>query len=574
MNVLQSKLIGAVLVFLSVIFCLPDEAMSQLASARADQSLNLDAAPSPESGAPDPLAPKQADGPAPLAPGAPAAVKEPSPSHDVDAVVALVRQHLATATAPRGVGAREDFAAVVAYYASQPEPIWTGQTGFTVKGQQVINEISRADDWGLKASAFELPKLPDASPTLDALAEAEATLALAVVKYARHARGGRLEPLSVSRKFDQQPVIYDPKSVLEAIALADAADAYLQGLHPHHPQFDRLRRALIAQRAASAAANAPSKDGPLRLQLLIVNMERWRWMPPDLGSFYVWNSIPDQMTKVVEDGKVLMSEKIVVGKLSSPTPVFSAPMQFVIFHPSWGVPPGMKTNELAPKLRDTGGGWFSSKPLASEVLRAQGLQVTRGGSPINPDSVEWANADIGNYEFTQGPGPANVLGAVKFRFPNKHDVYMHDTPEKHLFGGAVRAFSHGCMRVQNPMHLAAVLLTHDKGWSAEKIKEVARQGSEVTLTVPVPVHVTYFTATVDDAGTLVTRLDIYGLDSRVASALESREVQVVTTKSVPSEPAAAAGQVWRQKSKVRQRSAVARQQPAGAFNPFEGLFGE
>ena len=292
-------------------------------------------------------------------------------------------------------------------------------------------------------------------------------------------------------------------------------------------------------------------------------------MPPDLGLFYVWDSIPDQMTSVIADGNVLMSEKIVVGKLSSPTPVFSAAMQFVIFHPSWGVPPGMKASELAPKLRDTGGGWFSSKPLASDVLRAQGLQVTRGGVPINPDSIEWANTDIGNYEFNQGPGPTNVLGAVKFRFPNKHDVYMHDTPEKNLFGGSVRAFSHGCMRVQNPMHLAEVLLAHDKGWSHEKIREAARQGNEVTLTSAIPVHVTYFTARVDDGGMLITRPDIYGLDSRVATALEGHEVQLATSKTALSEPAVVGGQVRRHKSNVRQRS-----ESTAEFNPFKSLFGE
>ena len=562
------------LIMLSAVFDPRDPAWSEVSKFKADRALKLDAAPSPELGAPDPLAPKPVDGPAPLAPGAPAAVtgQAPSPLGDADATVVLVRQRLATATPPKGLGGHADLAAVVAYNAAHVQPVWTSKTGFTARGQLVIDEIARANDWGLNASAFEVPKLADASPTTEALAEAEIKLALAVVKYARHARGGRFDPSSVSRKFDQQPVIYDPKSVLEAIAVADAADVYLQGLHPKHPQFERLRQALMVERRAPATTAAITKQGSFNKQLLVVNMERWRWMPPDLGPFYVWDSIPDQMTSVIADSKVLMSEKIVVGKLSSPTPVFSADMQFVIFHPSWGVPQGMKANELAPKLRDTGGGWFSSKPLASAVLRAQGLQVTRGGVAIDPDSVEWANADIGNYDFTQGPGPTNVLGVVKFRFPNKHDVYMHDTPERHLFGGSVRAFSHGCMRVQNPLHLAEVLLTHDKGWTPEKIKEVARQGIEVTLTTAIPVHVTYFTVVVDDAGTVVTRPDIYGLDSRVASALEGHEVQVVTNKIGRIEGAAFSSRAPRQKAKSRQNAAMA--PDTSPFDPFKSLFGE
>jgi murein L,D-transpeptidase YcbB/YkuD len=121
-----------------------------------------------------------------------------------------------------------------------------------------------------------------------------------------------------------------------------------------------------------------------------------------------------------------------------------------------------------------------------------------------------------------------VLGIVKFRFPNKHDVYMHDTPERHLFSGSIRAFSHGCMRVQNPVKLAEVLLAHDKGWSTEQVQEYVRHGGEIKLTTPIPVHVTYFTAVVDDAGKTHYRSDIYGLDSRIASKLEGQSVTLAT----------------------------------------------
>jgi murein L,D-transpeptidase YcbB/YkuD len=243
----------------------------------------------------------------------------------------------------------------------------------------------------------------------------------------------------------------------------------------------------------------------------------------------VWDSIPDQMTSVVQDGKVVLSEKIVVGKLSSPTPIFSADMQFIIFHPSWGVPPGMKANELGPQLRSTGGWLFGTS--ASSVLRAHGLQVSYAGRPIDPDSVNWASADIRNFDFVQPPGPTNVLGIVKFRFPNKHDVYMHDTPERHLFGGATRAFSHGCMRVQNPVRLAEVLLAADKGWSPDKVAEYVRRGGEIRLDTPIPVHVTYFTAVVDDAGKVAHHGDLYGLDRRVASALEGRTVNLAVSSA-------------------------------------------
>lgn len=557
-------------VLLGALGCLAGPAVSGVEGTKSANAAaaDIDAAPAPESGAPDPLAPKSVDGPAPLAPGAPAPqAAEAAAAAEADPIVTAARARFAAVDSGRLSGNREDIAAAQAFYGEQRQPVWTSKDGFSERGRHAIEAIHKADDWGLKASAFDLPVLPAAPFTPEILAEAEVKVSLAVLKYARHARGGRFDPASISRKFDQKPVLFEPKSVLSAIAVAPSAGSYLEGLHPKHPQFERLRQALLAARASPEAA-AGKQTAIIRQ--IVVNMERWRWMPPDLGPFYVWDSIPSQMTSVIENGKELMSEKIVVGKLSSPTPIFSANMQFVIFHPSWGVPPGMKSAELAPQLRDTGGGWFSTKPLASSVLRAYGLQVTRSGVPIDPDSVEWSSADINNYEFTQGPGPTNVLGAVKFRFPNSHDVYMHDTPERNLFSGAVRAFSHGCMRVQNPIHLAEVLLAHDKGWTADAVREQSRRGTEVTLSTPIPVHITYFTMTVDDSGTLTSKPDIYGLDGRLASAIEGREVEVASEPAPRSSPAQRIADGPRSRSKQRTKTVVVEK----PFNPFSALFGD
>jgi murein L,D-transpeptidase YcbB/YkuD len=319
-----------------------------------------------------------------------------------------------------------------------------------------------------------------------------------------------------------------------------------------------------ATRNAMNGAAKPTAAG--NVQRIIVNMERWRWMPENLGAFYVWDSVPEQMTSVYDAGKQVLNEKIVVGKAGSPTPIFSADMQFVIFHPSWGVPPGIKMYELGPALRSAGGGWFFSSG-ASAVLGAHGLRVSRNGQPVNPDSINWSSVDIRSFDFTQPPGPSNVLGIVKFRFPNKHDVYMHDTPERHLFGGSIRAFSHGCMRVQNPIKLAEVLLAHDKGMSAEQVKEYVRRGGEIKLTTPIPVHVTYFTAVVDDAGKLHHRPDIYSLDSRVASKLEGQAVHLASAAADKPEAApAAAERPASAKSRTRQKAA----QPP---NLFTAIFG-
>ena len=536
--------------------CLP--ALSQSAKGKAPILLEDDVGPSPESG-PDPLAPAQANGPAPIAPGAAAMLPEAEAIGETDPMVAAVRQRLASMPPPHSAADRADNAALVAFYARRRDPVWTSKDGLTARARQAIGEIGRADDWGLKASAFDLPTLPEFPASPEAFADSEIKLSVAVLKYARQARGGRLEPSAVSRKFDQRPRVYDPGSVMLAIANTDVVDGYLRGLHPSHDQFTRLQRAL------AAARGGPAND----MRRITANMERWRWMPDDLGSFYVWDSVPEQMARVIDKGKVVLAERIVVGRPNTPTPIFSADMQFIIFHPSWGVPSGMKVQELWPMLRNTGGGWFSSNPLASAVLNRHGLQVTRGGQPVNPDAVDWSKVDIRGFDFVQPPGPTNVLGIVKFRFPNKHDVYMHDTPERHLFGDAVRAFSHGCMRVQNPIRLAEVLLAYDKGWSTSEVQGYVKRGGQIRLTTPIPVHVTYFTVVVDDEGKVQHFADIYGLDDRVASALEG-----APTSFMPKGGAAAnsRGEKPRPgtpaKSRPRQHTA-----PPSSYNPLAAIFG-
>ncbi len=201
--------------------------------------------------------------------------------------------------------------------------------------------------------------------------------------------------------------------------------------------------------------------------------------------------------------------------------MFSAKMEYIIFNPSWGVPNGIKTRELLPRLKKAGGGGFFGLfgGGGGNVIRAYGLKVSKNGRPVDPDSVNWSAVDIRSYSFTQPPGGKNPLGYVKFRFPNKHSVYMHDTIEPNLFSKAHRALSHGCMRVQNPGKLAEVLLHEDQGWSPQRVKRARSRGENITLQKPVPVHTTYMTAVVDENGKVSTFGDLYGHDRRIARAL-------------------------------------------------------
>src|SRR5690349_17917270 len=226
----------------------PGIVWGQDATGKSAHASALDAGPS----TPDPLAPPEVNAPARVAPSANASPPDAAPAPEAapaavaDPIVAMVRQRLSGAAA----GANpDDYAALVTFYASRSGPaVWTGKEGFTLRAKQAIGELRRADDWGLKASAFEVPAPLDGSATVEAMADAEIKLGLATLKYGRHAAGGRLDPPSISKLFDQKPTLYDPKGLIQAIAASDGVDVYLRGLHPKHPQFERLRQAMLAAR--------------------------------------------------------------------------------------------------------------------------------------------------------------------------------------------------------------------------------------------------------------------------------------------------------------------------------------
>ncbi len=495
----------------------------------------------------------------------------------------LIQQQLVSAASK--ASDKADRAAIAAYYSETTSAIlWVADDRLTPRAVSAIEEIRRAADWGLTPASYDVPDTTETFLTPEAQAAAEVRIAIAVLKYARHARGGRIDISLLGRNVDQKPPVIDPKTVLLNIPTGGDASAYLRGLHPKHPQFEKLRQALLSARnpatasnpvqpiaettgksaRASARAKPPQGDNTQRI---LVNMERWRWLPENLGSFHVWDNIPEYRVRVMKEGKVAHTETIIVGKPSTPTPIFSADMKYVIFHPTWGVPDGIKMNEIAPVLRRSSSSSFWGGGSDPAILRRHNLTVSYNGRPVNPSSVNWETADIRNFQFTQPPSNSNVLGVVKFRFPNKHDVYMHDTPERGLFSRADKAFSHGCMRVQNPRRLAEVLLAEDKGWSSAQVGHAIAGGStqEVTLAKQIPVHVTYFTAVVDDDGRLKTYGDIYGHDSRISSALEGRPIRLIAQ----ADPSA------RAEREVR-RSAVKASRPSndgGLATLFSGLFG-
>jgi murein L,D-transpeptidase YcbB/YkuD len=519
------------------------------------------ASPAPAPGEPPPTetAATNPDESAPASSPSPTeATTPPVAGEETAAVVAAIKSKLQD-PAIRKSAAADDLAALEAFYAEHGDaPLWITTMGFSAKAQAIIAEIQKAGDWGLDPDAFDLPASSDLPPTTEAQVIDELKLDLAVLKYARFARGGRLSPARISLLFDQKPNLLDPKAVLAEIAASSSPGAYLISLQPKHDQFKSLRQALVRAIAASKARGRKPDADPA-VQRLIVNMERWRWMPAELGSYYVWDNIPSYTARVIKDGKSIYVEKAIVGQLKYATPIFSADMRSIVFNPDWTVPDTIKIEDLQPRLRQPDG----SGPDLS-VLRDNQLSVSYQGRPIDAATVDWGRANILSYTFTQKPGPDNVLGVLKFNFPNRHAIYMHDTVQPELFKETERALSHGCIRVHQPGRLAALLLAEDKGWSEDKVKDLLAKGSNtgVVLTRPVPVHLTYFTLAFDGVGRLRTYEDIYGIDKKMAAALFGKAETLSTedTAALPTGP--------RPKKRSAWNSGL-----SGTLNSIPGLFG-
>ncbi|MEO1265879.1 MAG: L,D-transpeptidase family protein, partial [Pseudomonadota bacterium] len=226
-----------------------------------------------------------------------------------------------------------------------------------------------------------------------------------------------------------------------------------------------------------------------KLRRIRLNMEMWRWMPEELGATHVIANIPAFKVRLNRDGQTIFEERVVVGKYTTQTPLFSDVMEHIIFRPTWGVPNSIKVRELLPGLLRGG------DPISRKGLR---LQVR--GRDANPRSVNWRRADIRNYTVYQPSGPRNALGNVKFMFPNRHAIYMHDTPSKHLFKRSTRMYSHGCIRIRNPQNFAKVLLKTANDWAADQTAQTYKRGpnkEQVNFDAPIPVHLIYATAWVD-----------------------------------------------------------------------------
>jgi murein L,D-transpeptidase YcbB/YkuD len=427
---------------------------------------------------------------------------------------------------------QQDRDGIAAFYRHRGfAPLWVNAGKTLPRAQQAMEFLRSVAADGLDPEDYPTPQF--AEPIR--LAADELVLTNSVATFVRHASTGRLAFTQVSGAVYFDLRAPNPEHFLDNIESSGDVRATLNSFNPQHPQYKALKTALAFARRSQGAEPADAaggdtspgsqdrtepKSGTARIDTLLANMERWRWLPHELGSAYVMVNVPDYTLSVINLGRTAWSTRIVVGRPGEyATPLLAETMKYITINPTWNVPPSIIRNEYLPAL--------ARDPNA----------LARVGLKIEHDRD-------GSIHISQPPGERNALGRIRFNFPNRFLVYQHDTPNKNLFDKASRAFSHGCMRVQYPDQYADVLLRisqPEDGYTAQSIRSLyGRSERNIELKNPIPVYITYQTAFVDDDNQLQIRSDIYGIDRKIANLLkgdsEVADIPITRNHNVANKP--------------------------------------
>jgi murein L,D-transpeptidase YcbB/YkuD len=365
------------------------------------------------------------------------------------------------------------------YKANNEQLIWSD--GRRPRGalDALLQSLRAAELDGLDAAEYHVDELAAARDAFDRAraADLDVRATYAYLRYAFDLAHGTIDPEDVMRGWHAAPRKIDTKTLIDA-AGTNNVDASLARLAPTAAQYQGLKHQLAAHRAAGNAA---------AVEQIAMNMERWRWLPPELGPRYLLVNIPAFQIDAIENGKSVLAMRVVTGKKENPTPVLTDEITSVVFSPYWNIPADIVEKEILPKLE--------TDPA---YLERNNMEVDESGQ-----------------RYRQRPGPGNSLGQVKFVFPNNYNVYLHGTPSQKLFDRVERDFSHGCVRLERPLDLAKYVLQDQTEWTEARIVTAMNSGTEqpVALKRPLPIYLVYFTAW-EEGGALRTVPDVYGIDRR------------------------------------------------------------
>lgn len=557
----------------ALIFALTASA-TLMAQTAADPAVPLAAQSTPASGA-DTAAPVAEPDPTSLFPSDPLAFQ-------IATLLAADDSLLIDKLSSEGAGDEHVLGILDFYQTRQFQPLWLTQDGVNPLGKALLLAFSKATDHALNPRDYHADELDKLQTNSETLPQLEIELTRNYITYASHLMAGRVAPNDINKALNIFPEAPPPAALLGVVESVEDFPDFLESLAPNTPNYARLKQRLADYRGKAKRGGftivpegealkpgmsddrvdalrarlveedllAPGShadqtyDGALveavklfqerhglevdgvmgadtlselnvpidaRIAQMEINMERRRWMPDDLGERYVFVNLADQNLKVVLNDKTIHTARVVVGKPYHATPVFSDQMTYVEINPYWTVPHSIATKEFLPQLKRNPG-----------TLQGKDIRVFSGESEISPYAVSWASYSPSSFPFTlrQDPGNSNALGRIKFMFPNKFNIYIHDTPSKSLFDRSRRDFSHGCIRVEDPFALGEVLLGPE-GWNRAKLEDVrdTKKRRIIKLKDPIPVHTTYLTAWVNKDGSTHFRRDIYGRDRILEAAL-------------------------------------------------------
>lgn len=516
-----------------------------------------------------------------------------------------------------------DPAAVLAFYQDREcAPAWYAESSFLSSGEQVLDLIAQSPNDGLQREDYHYETLRDTyeqitgefesmglyNPNL--IAAFDLLMTDAVLLYSQHMRIGKIDPKATGKMYEierEEVLLVD--SLGYHLQVGDLA-SYLQSIEPIHPQYKKLKSALVKFRAEMSdqetvfvpagkamrigdegervamlrkrlapedtlkainqiltdtiyfvfdadstiyesktiptdsfivkvdslynealfdstlyklvtefqESNGLEVDGIVgsgtlgvlnigpddKLRTILINLERWRWLPREMGDRYLFVNVAGFELRVMDMDTVSLTKRVCVGRQWTPTPIFSDRLRYIDFNPTWTVPYSISSKELLPKIKANPG-----------YLASQNMDLLSGGKKVNPYSVDWSTIGRRNFPYVirQRSGAGNALGLMKFMFPNRYNVYVHDTQSKKLFAKESRAFSHGCVRLEEPRELAEFLLEGTK-YDSDKIGQILRRGKNkrVDLDEPLPIVIAYFTAWVDESGEILFYPDVYKRD--------------------------------------------------------------
>lgn len=436
-----------------------------------------------------------------------------------------VNPQLAKVRTNLNIGSRYFKALNKFYSARAHKKVWINSSGINNTGTILLGRLSQAYLDGLDQSDFNLP----ASGLKNGSFQDDVKISYALIRYAEQVQAGRLMPAQIVAQFDLKPQHPDLAALLKQVSTSKNPGSILDKLPPPHRQYGLLKAHLADLRNDAnltlPGADADAADFPLRLavknialkkqNLIIANMERWRWIPRQLGKRHVWVNLPSYKLHIKEDEKTTFSTKGIVGRIDKPTPLISSKIKNIIVNPFWHIPASVVASDILPKLQTNN----------VEYLKNQSIKVLRrGGRIVDPEKVDWTKiTNPRTYRFRQSPGKKNALGKLKVLFPNSHSIYLHDTDEPELFKSNSRAFSHGCVRLANPVGFADAIAAYDDHLHSQMPGTLLGPRERwLKYKASLPVHLVYFTAEIDASGTMKTYPDIYNYDEKTIAIFKGK----------------------------------------------------